>query len=144
MKYFYQIPDTDVLNSSLDAYLFLRYMKLLCVICLFGVLLTWPTLLPLHYYGGAGNKQLDSLTFGNIADTRWCFVHAVEAWIFFGRSYASKLTELLLIIQGLFFTCFAENVFTLSTFARHIFFRPTTPAAFPPELSCFLVFLQKY
>jgi hypothetical protein len=59
-------------------------MKLLCVVCMFGMLLTWPTLIPLHYYGGQKLQQLDALSFGNVEDVRICFVHAIEAWIFFG------------------------------------------------------------
>jgi calcium permeable stress-gated cation channel len=86
VKPFYQLPDAEVLNrSSLDGFLFLRYLKLLCVICVFGCLLTWPILLPLHYYGGMGNRELDSLTFGNITEVKWCYVHAGLAWIFFGE-----------------------------------------------------------
>jgi len=83
---FYRVPDIEVLNrSSLDGYLFLRYLKLLCVICAVGCLLTWPVLLPMHRYGGAGSQQLDLLTFGNVSNPMWYYVHAGQAWLFFGR-----------------------------------------------------------
>lgn len=84
-KEFWNTPDIDVLHhSSFDGFLFLRYLKILCVICCFGMLLTWPILLPLHTYGGGGNTQLDLLTFGNIAHPNWCYAHALIAWVFFG------------------------------------------------------------
>ncbi|KAE8446486.1 hypothetical protein EG329_011949 [Mollisiaceae sp. DMI_Dod_QoI] len=85
MKQFWNTPDIEVLHrTSFDGFLFLRYLKILCVICCFGMLIMWPILLPLHTYGGGGNQQLDLLTFGNIAHPSWCYVHAFLAWIFFG------------------------------------------------------------
>jgi hypothetical protein len=85
MKPFWNTPDTDVLNySSLDGYLFLRYLKVMIVICCVGCILTWPILLPIASLGGLGGKQLDQLTFGNISDKNMCFVHAFIAWVFFG------------------------------------------------------------
>ncbi|KAG9240330.1 hypothetical protein BJ878DRAFT_430550 [Calycina marina] len=86
---FYRSPDVDVLNkSSLDGYLFLRYLKLLCVICAVGCIITWPVLLPLHRYGGEGSKQLDILTFGNVKDPMVYYAHAFQAWLFFGKLVA--------------------------------------------------------
>jgi len=86
---FYRVPDTEVLHkSSLDGYLFLRYLKLLCVICAVGCLITWPVLLPMHRYGGNGNEQLDLLTFGNVSNPMWYYVHAGQAWLFFGMFVA--------------------------------------------------------
>ena len=86
IKVFWNTPDTDVLNhSSLDGYLFLRYMKVLVAICCFGCILTWPTLIPLHRYGGGPRTQLDMLTFGNVVHVNWLYVHALLAWIFFGK-----------------------------------------------------------
>ncbi|TVY36676.1 Phosphate metabolism protein [Lachnellula occidentalis] len=84
-KPFYQTPDTVVLNhSSLDGFLFLRYLKILCVICGVGCLITWPILLPYHVHGGGVNIQLDALTFGNVIHPSWFYLHACLAWIFFG------------------------------------------------------------
>lgn len=85
MKAFYYVPDTVILGkSSLDQFFFLRYLKILVVICGVGCLITWPVLLPLHRYGGNGNQQLDMLTFGNVKSPNWYFVHACQAWLFFG------------------------------------------------------------
>jgi hypothetical protein len=82
---FFKVPDTAMLeHSSLDGFLFLRYLKILTVICGVGCVITWPVLLPLHRYGGNGNKQLDMLTFGNIKNPVWYYVPAIQAWLFFG------------------------------------------------------------
>lgn len=82
---FWRTPDEDVLNhSSLDGYLFLRFLKVLIVICCVGLTLIWPILLPLHSYGGGGTTQLDSITFGNITKPSWCYAHALIAWVYFG------------------------------------------------------------
>ncbi|ESZ90243.1 hypothetical protein SBOR_9369 [Sclerotinia borealis F-4128] len=85
VKPFFNTPDEAVLNqSSLDGYLFLRFLKIMCVICLVGCCLVFPILIPLHVLGGAGNEQLDQLTFGNVTDPRVYYVHAFLAWLFFG------------------------------------------------------------
>jgi hypothetical protein len=84
-KTFYNVPDIEVLNrSSLDGFLFLRYLKILCIICGVGCVITWPVLIPLHRYGGNGLEQLNMLAFGNVKDPMWYFVHAGQAWLFFG------------------------------------------------------------
>ena len=80
-----KVPDTFVLNhSTLDGFLFLRYMKILCVIALVGCCITWPILLPLHVHGGGINTQLDLLTFGNVSEAKYYYIHAAVAWVYFG------------------------------------------------------------
>jgi hypothetical protein len=36
--------------------------------------------------GGAGEEQMDRLTFGNVIHPKWYFVHAFLAWIYFGMT----------------------------------------------------------
>lgn len=85
-KDFYRLPSTFVLNhSSIDGYLFLRFLRVLGVICLVGILLLWPILLPLHATGGAGNRELDALTLGNVVSTNRLYAHAILAWAYFGK-----------------------------------------------------------
>ncbi|KAB2568800.1 Uncharacterized protein DBV05_g12521 [Lasiodiplodia theobromae] len=86
-KAFWQLPDAYVLNhSSVDGFLFLRFLRVVRNICLCGCCLTWPILLPLHICGGGAGEQLDRLTFGNVNDDHkgWFFAHGVVAWLFFG------------------------------------------------------------
>ncbi|KAF3069202.1 Uncharacterized protein CFAM422_007310 [Trichoderma lentiforme] len=83
---FLKIPDTYVLNNgSLDAYFFLRYLKVLRNISLVGCCIVWPILLPVHGTGGNSLTQLDLLTIGNVVSgsTR-LWAHAIVAWLFFG------------------------------------------------------------
>ena len=72
-------------HSSLDGYLFLRFLRVLGVICLVGILLLWPILIPLHVTGGAGNKELDCLTLGNVVSDKKLYAHALLAWAYFGE-----------------------------------------------------------
>ncbi|KAM3081742.1 hypothetical protein ACMFMG_005188 [Clarireedia jacksonii] len=82
---FFKTPDAAVLNqSSLDGYLFLRFLKIMCVICLVGCIIVFPVLIPLHLHGGGGNSQLDQLNFGNVSHKMTYYAHASLAWIFFG------------------------------------------------------------
>ncbi|KAF4807907.1 hypotheticall protein [Colletotrichum siamense] len=85
VKPFWREPDTAILNrSTLDAFLFLRYLKVLALICFVGCCITWPTLMSIHASGGGGLTQLDRITIGNIKNSHIFFAHAIIAWIFFG------------------------------------------------------------
>ncbi|EXJ79879.1 hypothetical protein A1O3_08164 [Capronia epimyces CBS 606.96] len=81
---FVRIPPTFVLHhSSLDGFLLLRFLRVLCIICLVGVALLWPILIPLHATGGGGNTELDRLTLGNVVSARRLYAHALLAWVYF-------------------------------------------------------------
>ncbi|APA12935.1 hypothetical protein SS1G_08418 [Sclerotinia sclerotiorum 1980 UF-70] len=87
---FRKIPDTYALqHQGLDAYLFLRFLRMTVVIMFVGCCITWPILFPVNATGGGGAKQLDMLSMGNIDSSTssgrnrhyaTCFV----GWIFFG------------------------------------------------------------
>jgi hypothetical protein len=85
---FFAVPDTAVLqHQSLDAYFFLRLLKMSVVTCLVGCAITWPILVPIYATGGGGGKQLDAITFGNIGDGKqaWrLYAPAACAWLLFG------------------------------------------------------------
>ena len=69
---FFAKPDTLVLQrQSLDAFFFLRFLKMCVIICLFCTAVTWPILFPVYATGGGGKKQLDIITYGNIAPSPW-------------------------------------------------------------------------
>lgn len=71
-------------HSSLDGYLFLRFLRVLAVICVVGILLLWPILIPLHITGGAGNHALDAVTLGNVVNPKRLYAHTALAWVYFG------------------------------------------------------------
>ncbi|OGM46451.1 putative DUF221 domain protein [Aspergillus bombycis] len=82
--HFLKISDAHVLHSSsMDGYLFLRFLRVLCATCFTGCLITWPILLPIHATGGAGNTQLDALSFSNVKNPKRYYAHAVMAIVFF-------------------------------------------------------------
>lgn len=81
---FFRISDIHVLHhSSLDGYLFLRFMRVLCATCFTGCLITWPVLMPLHATGGAGNTQMDVLNFSNIKNPNRYYANVFVACIYF-------------------------------------------------------------
>ena len=87
---FFAIPDHVVLQrQSLDAFFFLRFLKLAVVICIVGCAITWPILVPVYATGGGGAKQLDFITVGNIAPSAThvnnyrYFALALCAWVYF-------------------------------------------------------------
>lgn len=71
-------------HSSLDAYLYLRFLRTTIFICFIGVCITWPILFPVNATGGGDARQLDKLGFGNVHYKDRLYAHAVVAWLFFG------------------------------------------------------------
>ncbi|KAK8173604.1 hypothetical protein IWX90DRAFT_427419 [Phyllosticta citrichinensis] len=85
IKKFAQFSDWQILNSqSLDAYLYVRFLKVIIAVCFVGTVITGAVLLPINATGGGGQKQLDMLSFSNIVDPNRYYAHALVAWFFFG------------------------------------------------------------
>lgn len=79
-----QLDDKFVLeHSSLDAYLYLRFLRTIIFTCFVGVCITWPILLPVNATGGGHASQLDRLGLGNVYHKDRLYAHAVAAWLFF-------------------------------------------------------------
>ncbi|QSZ34349.1 hypothetical protein DSL72_005940 [Monilinia vaccinii-corymbosi] len=87
---FSKIPDLYALqHQGLDAYLFLRFLRMTVVLMFVGCCITWPILFPINATGGGRAQQLDILSMSNIDSTTssgknryyaTCFV----GWIYFG------------------------------------------------------------
>ncbi|ENI11146.1 hypothetical protein COCC4DRAFT_122766 [Bipolaris maydis ATCC 48331] len=85
IKKFTNLSDEYVLNHhSLDAYLYMRFLKVLTLMAFVGVIITWPVLFPVNATGGGGESGLDILSFSNIENEVRYFAHALIAWVFFG------------------------------------------------------------
>lgn len=82
-KDYARLDDIFVLrHHSFDAFLYLRFFRMIILICGMGCLLTWPILLPVNARGGGSGQQLDKLAFGNVAQPRKCWAHAIVAILF--------------------------------------------------------------
>lgn len=85
---FWKIPDVFALqHQSLDAYLYLRFMRMTVVICFVGCCITWPVLFPINATGGGGQQQLDMLSFANVdqaTQKNRYYAHALVSWVYFG------------------------------------------------------------
>ncbi|KAL3452095.1 hypothetical protein BJX65DRAFT_267470 [Aspergillus insuetus] len=98
----YKLPDEYVLqHHSMDAYLLLRFLKIVTMICFVGCLITWPVLFPLNATGGNNMEQLDILSFSNISDQNYAYLfgHALIAWIFVGFVFFTVTRESLFYIN---------------------------------------------
>ncbi|KAJ4387182.1 phosphate metabolism protein 7 [Gnomoniopsis smithogilvyi] len=85
---FWKIPDTYALQTqSLDAFLFLRFIRMTVIISFVGCCITWPILFPVNATGGGGQTQLDILSYSNVdqaAQINRYYAHALVAWVFLG------------------------------------------------------------
>ncbi|KAF2089145.1 DUF221-domain-containing protein [Saccharata proteae CBS 121410] len=84
-RFFFELEDWQILNrQSLDAYLNVRFFKVIVTICFIGCCIIWPVLLPINATGGGGQQELDILSFSNVKDPNRYWAHAIMAWAFFG------------------------------------------------------------
>lgn len=96
---FRSLRDRFVLqHSSLDAYLYLRFLRFIIIICFVGTCITWPILFPVNATGGGNASQLDKISFSNIANNGHLWAHVVVAWVFFGVVVAMIARERLRLI----------------------------------------------
>ncbi|OBA20866.1 DUF221-domain-containing protein [Metschnikowia bicuspidata var. bicuspidata NRRL YB-4993] len=70
-------------QCGLDGYFFLRYLYIMGLIFLFGIL-TWGVLLPVNATSGAGKTGLDQLSISNISQPKRYYAHALMSWVFYG------------------------------------------------------------
>lgn len=86
---FFRIPDVYVLNHhSLDGYFFLRFFKMLVVICLIGWPLTWIILMPVYATSGSNASQFDRLSYSNVDSSRHAsryYATVFVAWIYLSK-----------------------------------------------------------
>jgi hypothetical protein len=79
--------DAEILQiAGLDGYFFLRYLRLMLFICLVGIIVLFPILLPINGTGGGGQTGFDILAFVNIsaANKDRYYAHVIMGWVFFG------------------------------------------------------------
>jgi len=87
---FWKIPDMHALqHQSLDAYFYLRFMKMTIVITFVGCLITWPVLFPVNITGGGGKSELNILSYANVDSSTASgknryYAHVFTAWVFYG------------------------------------------------------------
>ncbi|KAI8633373.1 hypothetical protein F5Y19DRAFT_462415 [Xylariaceae sp. FL1651] len=100
---FWKISDYHPLqHQSLDAYLFLRFLKVLIVICFVGACITWPILFPVNITGGGVQTELNLLTYANVnKDTQYnrYYAHVFVSWIFYGFVMYMVLRESIFYIN---------------------------------------------
>lgn len=71
----------------MDAYLLIRFLKLVSMICFVGACITFPILFPINATGGGNNVQLNILSMSNVEESKYerYFAHAFVAWLYLGK-----------------------------------------------------------
>ncbi|KAK6077514.1 DUF221 domain-containing protein [Seiridium cupressi] len=102
---FWKIPDKYALqHQSLDAYLFLRFLRILTIIAFVGCCFLWPILFPVNATGGGGQQQLDILSYSNVDSSTSSgknryYAHAFCAWAYYGFIMYMVLRECIFYIN---------------------------------------------
>ncbi|KAJ5488837.1 hypothetical protein N7539_003727 [Penicillium diatomitis] len=98
----YKLPDTYVLrHHSMDAYLLLRFLKLISGLMLVGCLITWPILFPVDATASGGETQLNIITISNLLPPDYAryFAHCLVAWVFVGIVFYTITREHIFFIN---------------------------------------------
>lgn len=100
---FWRLPDETALrHQSLDAYLFIRYLKICTVMAVVSMIITWPILFPVNATGGGGLKQLDILSYGNVDPTKhknYYYAHLFVGWAVYGFIMYMITRELIFYVN---------------------------------------------
>ncbi|KYK61391.1 DUF221 domain-containing protein [Drechmeria coniospora] len=100
---FWKLPDAYALtHQGLDAYLFLRYLRVAMVICFVSACITWPILFPVNATGGGNQEQLEIISYSNInVQTQGVrfYAHAFVAWFVYGFVMFMILRECIFYIN---------------------------------------------
>lgn len=84
-KEYSQLRDDFVLgHASIDNYLWLRFFRMLAIMCLVGCFITWPVLFPINATGSAPGTGIDILSFSHIQPGKRYYAQAIVAWFFMG------------------------------------------------------------
>lgn len=132
---FKTLSDKFVLqHNSLDAYLYLRFLKFIVGICFLGCCMSWPILFPINATGGGKATQLDRISFSNISKEKknYLWAHLVVAWGFFFATLALIGYERLRLI-GIRQAYFLETTRSARLSSRTVLFLNAPPEACQPE-----------
>lgn len=128
---FWKMPDAYALqHQSLDAYLFLRYLRICTTICFVSLCITWPILFPVNATGGNGLSQLEILSYSNVNvdknGTR-LFAHALVAWVVYG------MVIYMITRECIFFINLRQAYLLTPQYAKRISSRTVLFTAVPDE-----------
>jgi calcium permeable stress-gated cation channel len=85
---FWTIPDTYALqHQSLDAYLFLRFLRVCTTMAFVCLVITWSVLFPVHATASNGKSQLERISYSNInieTEANRLYAHTFVGWTAYG------------------------------------------------------------
>lgn len=126
-------PDRFILqHNSLDAYLYMRFLKFIITVCFLGTCITWPILFPINATGGGTASQLDKISFSNIAKNNHLWAHLVLAWVMFLGLVALIARERLWLI-GIRQAFLLDPIRSARVSSRTVLYLNAPPEACQPE-----------
>ncbi|KAM4058978.1 calcium-dependent channel, putative phosphate domain-containing protein [Hirsutella rhossiliensis] len=100
---FSKLPDAHALtHQGLDAYLFLRYLRVAFTIGLVSLCITWPILFPVNATGMGGLSQLEILSYSNVSVERSpnrYYAHVFVGWAVYGFVMYMIMRECIFFIN---------------------------------------------
>lgn len=130
---FKELTDVFILqHNSLDAYLYLRFLRFIIWICFLASCLTFLVLLPVNATGGGSAQELDRITFSNINKNGHIWAHVVVAWVLFIGILLLIAWERLQLI-GIRQACYLREAHAKTLSARTVLFLNVPKEYLDPE-----------
>lgn len=87
-------------DAGLDGYFFLRYLRLMFLISMVGVVFLYPILLPINATSDGGQNGFNKLSFTNVVnDKSRYYAHALMSWVYFGFILFTLYRELVYYVS---------------------------------------------
>lgn len=125
--------DSEVIrDAGLDGYFFLRYLRLLFLCSLVGVVLLYPILLAVNATGGGSRSGatingFDILSFANIKNPNRYYAHVFLSWLFFGFIMFTLYRELQ------YYVAVRQSVLTSPAYSNRVSRRTVLISTIPDE-----------
>ncbi|EQK99382.1 DUF221 domain-containing protein [Ophiocordyceps sinensis CO18] len=128
---FSKLPDAYALtHQGLDAYLFLRYLRVAFTIGLVSMCITWPILFPVNITGMGGLSQLEILSYSNVSVERSpnrFYAHVFVGWAVYG------FVMYMIMRECIFFINLRQAYMLTPHYARRISSRTVLFTAVPSD-----------
>lgn len=87
-------------DAGLDGYFFLRYLRLIFIISVIGILFLFPILLPINASSNGGESGFNKLSFTNtVNQKKRYYAHVILSWFFYGFILFTLYRELVYYVS---------------------------------------------
>lgn len=121
--------ESDILkDAGLDGYFFLRYLRMLFLISVVGIIFLYPIILPVNATANGGQTGFNKLSFTNTVNMKKrYYAHVFTGWVFYGFVIFTLYRELV------YYVSVRQAVLTSPAYSKNISSRTILVSTVPKE-----------